>query len=65
MEVFWKWNYLVVVGVVGFGVCLILWWFMFGIVSMFVSFFEGMVKFGFLVFVVVMVILGVSLFFVF
>lgn len=53
---------MVVVGFLGFGVCLFLWWFMFGIVSIFVSFFEGMVKFGFLVFVVVIVIVGVSYF---
>lgn len=58
LEAFWKRNYLVVVGAVGFGVCLILWRLMFGIASTFVSLSEGMAKFGFLALAAAMVTLG-------
>lgn len=55
MEAFWKRNYLVVVGALGFGVCLLLWRLMFGIASTFVSLSEGMAKFGFLALAAAMV----------
>lgn len=61
MEAFWKRNYLVVVGAVGFGVCLLLWRLMFGIASTFVSLSEGMAKFGFLALAAAMVTVGVRL----
>lgn len=61
MEAFWKRNYLVVVGAVGFGVCLLLWRLMFGIASTFVSLSEGMAKFGFLALAAAMVTIGVRL----
>ncbi|CAN6469505.1 unnamed protein product [Victoria cruziana] len=48
IEAFWKRNYLVLVGVVGAGLCLLLWRVMFGIASMFVGLSEGMAKYGFL-----------------
>lgn len=59
VEAFWKRNYLVVVGAVGVGVCLLLWRIMFGIASTFVSLSEGMAKFGFLALAAAMVTLGV------
>lgn len=59
LEAFWKRNYLVVVGAVGFGVCLLLWRLMFGIASTFVSLSEGMAKFGFLALAAAMVTVGV------
>jgi hypothetical protein len=58
MEAFWKRNYLVVVGALGFGVCLLLWRVMFGVASMFVSLSEGMAKFGFLALAAAMVTIG-------
>eukprot|EP00262_Sarcandra_glabra_P006687 TRINITY_DN1912_c0_g1_i1.p1 TRINITY_DN1912_c0_g1~~TRINITY_DN1912_c0_g1_i1.p1 ORF type:complete len:428 (+),score=58.53 TRINITY_DN1912_c0_g1_i1:160-1284(+) len=48
IEGFWKRNYLVVVGFVGFGLCIVLWRVMFGIASTFVGLSEGMAKYGFL-----------------
>jgi hypothetical protein len=48
----------VVVGVVGFGVCLLLWRVMFGVASMFFSLSEGMAKFGFLTLAAAMVTVG-------
>lgn len=48
MEAFWKRNYLVMVGVVGVGVCMLLWKIMFGIANTFVGLSEGMAKYGFL-----------------
>ncbi|KAG0610564.1 hypothetical protein M758_7G075700 [Ceratodon purpureus] len=58
LESFWKRNYLVVVGALGFGVCLLLWRVMFGIASTFVSLSEGMAKFGFLALAAAMVTVG-------
>ena len=58
MEAFWKRNYLVVVGALGFGVCVLLWRLMFGIASTFVSLSEGMAKFGFLALAAAMVTVG-------
>lgn len=60
LEAFWKRNYLVVVGFLGFGVCLLLWRLMFGIASTFVSLSEGMAKFGFLALAAAIVTVGVS-----
>ncbi|PIA46140.1 hypothetical protein AQUCO_01600422v1 [Aquilegia coerulea] len=48
IEAFWKRNYLVLVGVVGVGVCMLLWKIMFGIANTFVGLSEGMAKYGFL-----------------
>jgi hypothetical protein len=48
----------VVVGALGFGVCLLLWRVMFGVASMFVSLSEGMAKFGFLALAAAMVTIG-------
>ncbi|KAL5711529.1 hypothetical protein ACHQM5_021973 [Ranunculus cassubicifolius] len=48
VEAFWKRNYLVMVGVVGVGVCMLLWKIMFGIANTFVGLSEGMAKYGFL-----------------
>lgn len=59
IEAFWKRNYLVVVGLVGLGVCLLLWRLMFGIASTFISMSEGLAKFGFLALAAAMVIVGV------
>ncbi|KAF6143013.1 hypothetical protein GIB67_041081 [Kingdonia uniflora] len=47
-EAFWKRNYLVVVGALGVGVCIMLWRIMFGIANTFVGLSEGMAKYGFL-----------------
>ncbi|KAF3782729.1 hypothetical protein EJ110_NYTH24452 [Nymphaea thermarum] len=48
IEAFWKRNYLVLVGAVGVGLCLLLWRIMFGVANMFVGLSEGMAKYGFL-----------------
>ncbi|KAL3677918.1 hypothetical protein R1sor_020874 [Riccia sorocarpa] len=58
LEAFWKRNYAIVVGIVGLGVCLLLWRLMFGIASTFISMSEGLAKFGFLALAASMVIVG-------
>ncbi|BBN01689.1 hypothetical protein MPTK1_2g09490 [Marchantia polymorpha subsp. ruderalis] len=58
LEAFWKNNYMILVGVVGVGVCLLLWRLMFGIASTFISMSEGLAKFGFLALAASMVIVG-------
>ncbi|KAF8394796.1 hypothetical protein HHK36_018732 [Tetracentron sinense] len=48
IEAFWKRNYLVVVGALGVGLCVVLWRVMFGIANTFIGLSEGMAKYGFL-----------------
>ena len=48
VEAFWKRNVMVLVGAVGVVSCFLLWQLMYGVANMFVSFSEGMAKFGFL-----------------
>jgi hypothetical protein len=60
VEAFWRRNWYIVVGVVGLGVCLLLWRLMFGVASTFISMSEGLAKFGFLALAAAMVIVGVS-----
>ncbi|CAM6097280.1 unnamed protein product [Calypogeia fissa] len=58
IEAFWKRNYLVVIALVGLGICLLLWRLMFGIASTFISMSEGLAKFGFLALAAAMVIVA-------
>ncbi|KAL2641481.1 hypothetical protein R1flu_009068 [Riccia fluitans] len=58
LEAFWKRNYVIIVGFVGVGVCLLLWRLMFGIASTFITMSEGLAKFGFLALAASMVIVG-------
>lgn len=60
VEAFWKRNYLLLVGAVGVGVCILLWRIMFGIASTFVGLSEGMAKYGFLALAAAMVSFAVS-----
>lgn len=48
LEAFWRRNYLVLVGLLGVGLCIFLWRLMFGIASTFVGLSEGIAKYGFL-----------------
>lgn len=61
VEAFWKRNYLLLVGAVGVGVCILLWRIMFGIASTFVGLSEGMAKYGFLALAAAMVSFAVSI----
>lgn len=48
VEAFWKRNVMVLVGAAGILACFLLWQIMYGVANLFVSFSEGMAKFGFL-----------------
>ena len=48
VEAFWKRNVMILVGAAGVLSCFLLWQLMYGVANMFVSFSEGMAKFGFL-----------------
>jgi hypothetical protein len=48
LEAFWRRNSLVLVGLLGVGLCILLWKLMFGIASTFVGLSEGIAKYGFL-----------------
>ncbi|KAH7437667.1 hypothetical protein KP509_05G083600 [Ceratopteris richardii] len=48
MEAFWKRNVMILVGAGGILACFLLWQIMYGVANLFVSFSEGMAKFGFL-----------------
>ncbi|KAI5081729.1 hypothetical protein GOP47_0001472 [Adiantum capillus-veneris] len=48
VEGFWKRNVMILVGAAGILACFLLWQIMYGVANLFVSFSEGMAKFGFL-----------------
>eukprot|EP00850_Spirogloea_muscicola_P011488 SM000071S21112 [mRNA] locus=s71:424190:426566:- [translate_table: standard] len=48
LEAFWRRNYLILVGALGLGVCLLLWRFMYGIANLFIHLSEGIANWGFL-----------------
>jgi hypothetical protein len=48
VEAFWKRNVMILVGAAGVLSCFLLWQLMYGVANMFISFSEGMAKFGFL-----------------
>lgn len=62
IEAFWKRNYLAVLGAGGIVACILLWRILFGIASTFISFSEGMAKYGFLAFSSAVVAFTVSIF---
>ncbi|MCO5611249.1 hypothetical protein L7F22_065501 [Adiantum nelumboides] len=60
VEAFWKRNVMILVGVAGVLACFLLWQIMYGVANLFVSFSEGMAKFGFLAMAAATVAFAVS-----